>query len=453
MLRVGTGRRSMARAPGGLSLAGQIAAMFGSSEPGVWFDPSDFSTMFQDSAGTTPVTDVEQPVGRIVSKVNGHVATQATSASRPVLSARVNLLTKTQEFDDAAWTKGAVTVTSNATGAPDGTLTADKVVEDGAGGFHYVLQNVAYTATGHKVRIAAKAAERSFLIIGENSTGVARRTWFNLGTGTVGTTAAGHTATIEAAADGWYYCTITFTGTATTTWVTFNPASADNVGSYTGTAGSGIFIWGADLRLSADTSAGPAYQRVNTATDYDTAGFKHYLKFDGVDDSLATGSINFTSTDKVTVWAGVHKASDAAVGSLFEGAAGISPGIFAPANAATGNYSFRTYGSTAANTGTSSASFASPITSVLTAQLDNGAVAASDQVKGRINGVAQALSGLSATGAGNMPNQVFYIGRRGGSSLPFNGRLYSLIVRGAASNDAQIAAAERYVNGKTGAWA
>jgi hypothetical protein len=30
---------------------------------GAWFDPSDLSTLFQDAAGTTPVTAVEQPVG------------------------------------------------------------------------------------------------------------------------------------------------------------------------------------------------------------------------------------------------------------------------------------------------------------------------------------------------------------------------------------------------------
>jgi hypothetical protein len=42
--------------------------------------------MFQDSAGTTPVTAVGQPVGRILDKSgNNNHATQATTASRPVL--------------------------------------------------------------------------------------------------------------------------------------------------------------------------------------------------------------------------------------------------------------------------------------------------------------------------------------------------------------------------------
>lgn len=63
-----------------------IAAMFASSEQGVWYDPSDFSTMFQDAAGTIPVTGVGQPVGKILDKSGrGNHATQSTTASRPTL--------------------------------------------------------------------------------------------------------------------------------------------------------------------------------------------------------------------------------------------------------------------------------------------------------------------------------------------------------------------------------
>jgi hypothetical protein len=32
--------------------------LFANGEQGVWYDPSDFSTVFQDAAGTTPVTAV-----------------------------------------------------------------------------------------------------------------------------------------------------------------------------------------------------------------------------------------------------------------------------------------------------------------------------------------------------------------------------------------------------------
>ena len=62
------------------------ATLFASGEQGFWFDPSDLSTMFQDSAGATPVTAVGQPVGRILDKSGrGNHATQATLGARPTL--------------------------------------------------------------------------------------------------------------------------------------------------------------------------------------------------------------------------------------------------------------------------------------------------------------------------------------------------------------------------------
>lgn len=50
-----------------------IKALFAAGEQGAWYDPSDFSTMFQDGAGTTPVTAVGQSVGLILDKSNGLV--------------------------------------------------------------------------------------------------------------------------------------------------------------------------------------------------------------------------------------------------------------------------------------------------------------------------------------------------------------------------------------------
>lgn len=71
--------------PGG-GAAWSPSSLFASGEQGVWYDPSDFSTMFQDSIGTTPVTAVGQPVGKILDKSGrGNHASQSTAAARPVL--------------------------------------------------------------------------------------------------------------------------------------------------------------------------------------------------------------------------------------------------------------------------------------------------------------------------------------------------------------------------------
>ena len=59
--------------------------LFKNGEQGAWYDPSDLSTLFQDAAGTTPVTADGDPVGLMFDK-SGNVnhAIQSVVASRPV---------------------------------------------------------------------------------------------------------------------------------------------------------------------------------------------------------------------------------------------------------------------------------------------------------------------------------------------------------------------------------
>lgn len=47
------------------------ATLFANNEPGVWYDPSDLSTLFQDTAGTTPVTTPGQTVALMLDKSKG----------------------------------------------------------------------------------------------------------------------------------------------------------------------------------------------------------------------------------------------------------------------------------------------------------------------------------------------------------------------------------------------
>ena len=61
------------------------ASLFAGGIAGAWYDPSDLSTLFQDAAGTTPVTASGQPVGLMLDKSgNGNHATQAIYAKRPI---------------------------------------------------------------------------------------------------------------------------------------------------------------------------------------------------------------------------------------------------------------------------------------------------------------------------------------------------------------------------------
>ena len=61
------------------------ADLFANGEQGAWYDPSDLTTMFQDRAGTTPVTADGQTVGKVLDKSGrGNHATAPSDAARPL---------------------------------------------------------------------------------------------------------------------------------------------------------------------------------------------------------------------------------------------------------------------------------------------------------------------------------------------------------------------------------
>jgi hypothetical protein len=437
-------------------------SLFGGGEQGAWYDPSDFSTMYQDNLGVTPVTAVGQTVGRIEDKSgNGNHATQATAASRPILGrvpfgGRRNLLTYTEQFDNAVWTKTNATITANAATAPDGATTADKLVEDATTSRKRVVQvfsvtsGITYTQT-----IYAKAAERSSLYILFPATQFSsnRAAEFNLSSGTVAAVDGSAAASITDVGDGWYRCALavpcTASGSASIEILLGTAGLSVTNPSYTGDGTSGILIWGAQLETG---STATDYQRVTTAFDVTQAGVAecYYLSFDGTDDFLLTSNIDFSATDEMTVVAGVRKLSDAA-GGMIAGTSTSPVGVngtfklSAPEGDGVAQYWWRARG-TASGNAILFNSVPAPDTGVLTGLADISTPVATL----RTNGVQRATSATSL-GTGNFTAaQPLYIGRRGGATQPFNGHLYSLIVRGLTTAGGILTDAESYVAGKTG---
>lgn len=59
--------------------------LFEAGESGAWYDPSDRATLFQDTAGTEPVTAIGQPVALILDKSgNSNHALQSAPSTRPI---------------------------------------------------------------------------------------------------------------------------------------------------------------------------------------------------------------------------------------------------------------------------------------------------------------------------------------------------------------------------------
>jgi hypothetical protein len=152
--------------------------------------------------------------------------------------------------------------------------------------------------------------------------------------------------------------------------------------------------------------------------------------------------------DKMTVFAGVRKLSDAAIGALIEtSVTSISNNgtlwMLAPGTAGASNYNFRSGGTS--RTSIAATGFVAPITNVLTGLGD----ISGDLATLRVNGTQVAQS-TADQGTGDYLAYPLYIGARAGTTLFFSGHLYSLIVRGAQSDSKRISSTEAWVAGKTG---
>jgi hypothetical protein len=148
----------------------------------------------------------------------------------------------------------------------------------------------------------------------------------------------------------------------------------------------------------------------------------------------------------MSVFAGVRKLSDAAQACVV-GTDPSSNGIFeltAPGfSLGSESYTFRSRGTVAAFAATTGI-LPAPTTNVLTG-LGN---ISGDSAILRAN-ASQVAIATSDQGTGNYGNYPMYIGGRGGVSLYYNGRLYSLVVLGRGVTPTELTQTEGYVESKT----
>lgn len=332
----------------------RLSNLFSRSEPGFTFEPWDMTTLYQDRAGTTPVTAVGQSVGKRLDKSGrGNHEVAINDAARGVYgrepkTGRRNLLNAT-----ATLSTQSVTVTA-------------------------VAHTLAFTGTG------------TVTLSGVSTAGPL-----------VGTGASNRVA-------------LTFTPTA---------------GSLTLTVTGSVTM--AQLQIGlVDT----AYQAVVSQYDVTEAGVAscYYVQTDGVDDAYVTPTIT-PGTDKVQVFAGVRKNSDAAAGMFIEHSATVATngGVFdlqAPGTSPS-SYKFENKGTTQVSA--SVTGIAAPVSNVITALGD----ISGDRATLRVNG-SQAAQSTNDQGTGNYLAYPAYIYARGGTSLPFNGRDYGHAVRFGPNLDA-----------------
>lgn len=191
---------------------------------------------------------------------NGHIETVAANRPRfnhdPVTlrplgllveDQRTNMLLHSGQFTTSSWTKtrSAVIVTSAV--SPAGTSDAAKIVEDGtAADSHLISQSVTLSAGAYTRSVYLKPAGRQWARLGCGGLAAA---YFDLSAGTVGSVSGtgSPSATIQAAGNGWYRASLSFTATAGTVSVSTGCALGNGSDLYSGDGSSGLLLWGDQL--------------------------------------------------------------------------------------------------------------------------------------------------------------------------------------------------------------
>ena len=171
---------------------------------------------------------------------NGYIDSVLVREMPVIKWAPHNLLTYSEEFDNAAWSKTSTIITANSATAPDGTTTADTLshTADGA------IFSQAFTASivKHTVGIFVKQVDHRWFRIFADVGSV----WFDLDSGTVGTVNSGLSdASITDVGNGWYRCEVSVvTPTAS---FSVSPLLATANASFAESVGTSVYIWGAHI--------------------------------------------------------------------------------------------------------------------------------------------------------------------------------------------------------------
>jgi len=179
--------------------------------------------------------------------------------------ARTNLITHSEDFTDASWSKtNTATLALDATGpfgvansavtlVDDGTSTSDTAVRISSSAFTVT------TSTAYTFSMFCKADQLDWVFIRTNSftSPADKGAYFDLATGVLGTEEAGVTGLIEDYGSGWYRCSITFTTDVADTSGNIRVflADADNDTTVALDGTSSILIYGAQFEAGSTPSS------------------------------------------------------------------------------------------------------------------------------------------------------------------------------------------------------
>lgn len=159
---------------------------------------------------------------------------------------RQNIKTFSEQV--GSWTQSSISTSSNQAIAPNGTFTADKIIENTATTSHKVYQSVSTTSgQPYTWSVFLKADTRSKARL--NIFGAYAE--FDITNASVITTSGVTSQSIERYPNGWVRCSITETANSSSTLTYVYLLDDGGNVSYTGNGTSGLFVWGGQMELGS----------------------------------------------------------------------------------------------------------------------------------------------------------------------------------------------------------
>jgi hypothetical protein len=167
---------------------------------------------------------------------------------------RTNLALRSEEFDNAIWAKVNSSVTANTTISPDGTLTADSIVNNVGNNQFARIRQIPSVIIGQTYVYSCffKRGSTNYGIVSIFD-GANFSAYFDLNNGTIENISSGITATIENYQDEWYKCSII--RTVTTISVQFLLSMSTNSSLNTSNLDDFVYVWGAQLEQGSNATS------------------------------------------------------------------------------------------------------------------------------------------------------------------------------------------------------